>query len=58
MKKAGSVARQVWQEFSPRDGEELACREDGIFEVTIHQSVAAVWAGIQACPGMVTGSSP
>jgi hypothetical protein len=33
--KAGSVARQVWQEFSPRDGEELACRDDGIIEVTI-----------------------
>jgi hypothetical protein len=33
--KAGSVARQVWQEFSPRDGEVLACRDDGIFEVTI-----------------------
>jgi hypothetical protein len=35
MKKAGSIARQVWQEFSPRDGEELACRDGGIFEVTI-----------------------
>jgi hypothetical protein len=33
--KAGSVARQVWQEFSPRDGEELACRDDGIIEVTV-----------------------
>ena len=30
-----SVARQVWQEFSPRDGEGLACRDDGIIEVTI-----------------------
>jgi hypothetical protein len=23
--KAESVARQVWQEFSPHDGEELVC---------------------------------
>lgn len=35
MDKAGSVARQVWQEFSPRDGEGLACRDDGIIEVTV-----------------------
>jgi hypothetical protein len=35
MNKAGSVARQVWQEFSPRDGEELACGDDGIIWVTI-----------------------
>jgi hypothetical protein len=34
--KAESVARQVWQEFSPRDGEELASRDDGILEVTIY----------------------
>lgn len=34
MKQAESVARQVWQEFSPRDGEELACR-DGQFWVTV-----------------------
>jgi hypothetical protein len=28
MRKEESVARQVWQEFSPREGEELAFRED------------------------------
>ena len=34
MNEAGSVAPQVWQEFSPLDGEELAVRADGIIEVT------------------------
>ena len=34
MQEAESVARQVWQEFSPRDGEELAWR-DGLFWVTV-----------------------
>jgi hypothetical protein len=29
------VARQVWQEFSPRAGDELACRDDGMVEVTV-----------------------
>jgi hypothetical protein len=29
-----SIARQVWQEFSPRDNEHLTCRDDGIIEVT------------------------
>jgi hypothetical protein len=33
--EAGSVARQVWQEFSPREGEQLTCRDDGIIEVAI-----------------------
>jgi hypothetical protein len=28
MRKEESVAGQVWQEFSPREGEELAFRED------------------------------
>lgn len=32
---AGNVAWQVWQEFSPRDGEQLTCRADSIIEVTI-----------------------
>jgi hypothetical protein len=31
---AGNVARQVWQEFSPRDGEKLTCRDDDIIEIT------------------------
>ena len=30
-----SIARQVWQEFSPRSGDELAFRDGGIIEVTI-----------------------
>ena len=34
MNEAGSVAPQVWQEFSPRDGEGLAVRDDGLIEVT------------------------
>lgn len=38
MKKVKSIARQVWQEFSPRDGEELVCRDDGIIEVTAGDS--------------------
>jgi len=38
VEKAASIARQVWQEFSPHDGEELTCRDDGIFEVTITDS--------------------
>jgi hypothetical protein len=38
VEEAESVARQVWQEFAPRDGEELACR-DGLFWVTIMDSV-------------------
>jgi hypothetical protein len=37
MSRAEIVARQVWQEFSPRDGEELACR-DGMFWVTVRDS--------------------
>ena len=32
------IARQVWQEFSPHDGEELAFRDDGIIEVTVKDS--------------------
>jgi hypothetical protein len=31
----GNVARRVWQEFSPQAGEELACGEDGMVEVTV-----------------------
>jgi hypothetical protein len=34
MNEAGSVAPQVWQEFSPRDGEQLAVRDDGMIEIT------------------------
>lgn len=34
VKKIRSVARQIWQEFSPRSDEDLACRDDGIIEVT------------------------
>lgn len=34
MKKVASIARQVWQEFSPRDDEQLAFRDDGIILVT------------------------
>ena len=30
-----AIARQVWQEFSPRDGEELVWHDDGIIEVTV-----------------------
>jgi glycine/D-amino acid oxidase-like deaminating enzyme len=33
-----SIARQVWQEFSPRDGEELAFRYDGGIMVTVSDS--------------------
>jgi hypothetical protein len=35
MKKLESAARQVWQEFSPRDGEDLAFGANNIIEVTI-----------------------
>lgn len=42
MRKEESVARQVWQEFSPREGEELAFREDSrygyLITVTIGRS--------------------
>jgi hypothetical protein len=33
------IAEQVWQEFSPHDDEALACRDDGIIEVTAGGSV-------------------
>jgi hypothetical protein len=29
------IAVQVWQEFAPRDDEDLACHDDGIIEVTV-----------------------
>jgi hypothetical protein len=32
--KAATVAPQVWQEFSPRDGEKLAVLDDDIIEIT------------------------
>jgi hypothetical protein len=35
MKRLESAAQQVWQEFSPRDGEDLAFGADNIIEVTI-----------------------
>jgi hypothetical protein len=33
-----SVARQVWQEFSPLEGEELAFRDDGLITVIVRDS--------------------
>jgi hypothetical protein len=34
MEKLESAARQVWQEFSPRDGDDLAFGDNNIIEVT------------------------
>lgn len=51
--KAAGIARQVWQEFSPRDGEELACRDDGTFEVTIRGEGTE---GFDIAPDQPTGS--
>lgn len=38
VKQVASIARQVWQEFSPRDDEQLAIRDDGIILVTTGNS--------------------
>ena len=33
--RAFDIAVQVWQEFTPRDDENIACRDDGVIEVTV-----------------------
>jgi hypothetical protein len=52
--KVTVIARQVWQEFSPRAGEELACGDDGMIEVVTD----GVLEGFDIDPDRPPGSLP
>ena len=51
VRKEESVARQVWQEFSPREGEELAFREDSRYGYLVTVTIGSSGEEFDVEPG-------